>query len=388
MSSTESETDDDLEYYRDEVKQADLYAGELLIRQGYIVLPFLPRSRLAGIRQKIDEELGGFPEFQHPLPANYEYKTPRGKTKRVAIQYQGGGFAALGNPSAFHNNTVRQLREWVMHPIVSLMRGVLRTQLSPEVARHYKLEQIIDRLMVRPAGLKPTAEAWHRDETPSAEASDMIFGGWVNLDDRNQMFSGSAGTHRITVGDAKERGKGFFCLPKAQHARYKQRQVKVVIPPGHVFVFFENMVHEVVAKAQRYDQYRLFTAWRLTQSDQPLHGTVETEACLQQQGVMRLKSNQMPPMYAKLWATNHWRRLSAWSQALFPPALLRTHTIASGRYQGTSYEHVDQHMPSLQALGLRKYRDYTAREKQLYWPNTEWTVWPINQTGRRISIRL
>ena len=58
-----------------------------------------------------------------------------------------------------------------------------------------KFEQVIDRMMFRRAGQSASAKSWHRDESLHAKEGDHIFGGWINLDDFNQTFSGIPESH-------------------------------------------------------------------------------------------------------------------------------------------------------------------------------------------------
>lgn len=376
--------------------------GNQLIRRGYVVLPFLRPSQLEPLRRQLLETTVHSPEFKKHVPATYTYRTTsRNKAGRppkehtVPMQYQGGGFSALGHPSSFHNPVVRKLRQWAMHAVVPVMRGVLRVEFShePRALRAYKLEQVIDRLMIRPKKYSPTRESWHRDETPTASKDDIVFGGWINLNDEPQYFSGIVGTHRRRVGTHSKKS-GFYAIPKSDHAKFQARKATqggpICIPPGHLFIFVENMVHEVLpSKRVPADQYRLFTAWRLTQENTPLHGEDDLKSTLRNQGVARLKSDQRPPMFAGLWQSNHWRRLSAWSQALFHPSLLRRHTIGSGAHRGTQYMSIPRFLPSLADLGLERYSPYSKDEANLYRPSVEWKVLPLGKSrGPLTRLRL
>lgn len=78
-------------------------------------------------------------------------------------KYVMGGFAALGNPSSYHNPTVRIYREWAQAIVVdSLFRDVVARM--PRGLGEWKLEQKPERMTIRLPGEKPSAETLHRDE--------------------------------------------------------------------------------------------------------------------------------------------------------------------------------------------------------------------------------
>src|SRR4029077_13121294 len=98
-------------------------------------------------------------------------------------KYVGGGFGALGNPSSFHNECVRQLRLRMMMTAVPLF-ATFESQ-RPGGMPPRKLEQLLDRMLYRPPKDKPTAESWHRDISvhleafrgPNIDLADVVFGG-------------------------------------------------------------------------------------------------------------------------------------------------------------------------------------------------------------------
>ena len=68
--------------------------------------------------------------------------------------------------------------------------------------KRYKLEQLFDRMMYCLPGTGPSAESWHRDEAKEAKDSDLLFGGWWNLDETDQIFSCVPKTHNDVTGHA------------------------------------------------------------------------------------------------------------------------------------------------------------------------------------------
>jgi len=98
-------------------------------------------------REELLNEAAMFPEF---LP---------GTTKFVM-----GGFAALGNPSSFHNMKARLYREWALAIVIDKVFRETVARKKSRDSRDWKLEQIADRMVIREPGETPSHEVWHRDE--------------------------------------------------------------------------------------------------------------------------------------------------------------------------------------------------------------------------------
>lgn len=338
-----------------------------LKRKGYVVVEsdVFNADSVAEWRNEFLNTLDSFPEFLD-----------------TTTTYVGGGFAALGNPASFHNPFVRRMRQWAMATLLPVFRRLCPT-------RKYKLEQIHDRMLYRRAGEKPTAESWHRDEAPSALDTDHTFGGWVNLDHESQFFSCVPGSHHV------ERGQGGFAtIPKEEAEIYNQMKLRgaiqpIEIPPGHILIFYEHILHEVESTEKTVDSCRLFLGWRLTTASTPLidHRSFDAQDLMQRlhsQAIMPLKSGQFPPMYPKLWFSNHFfTRLKPWSDESFSTeacsrdtfpdgAVCELKTFKSGKHAGETYEVVQRYMPSLAQLQLPRYSAYTSAEIAMHVPNREW----------------
>jgi hypothetical protein len=312
-----------------------------LQRLGFTVVDVGGETFAQQHRYSVLTESDNFPEFKE------------GSKGRVL-----GGFSALGNPSSFHNPAVRELRR-IIHPIV---RNIMQ-DYAPEGSN---FEQIIDRMMIRPAGVSPSRESWHRDEAPSAHDDDMVFGGWVNLDAKNQFFSCVPETHLATRGN-----EGFHVLSKEVHAELNKNRFKVCIPPGHLLIFHEHIIHEVNATKLKYDSVRLFLGWRVTKSISPLHDDILKR--LEDQDVMKLKSNQEPPMYARLHWTNWRGRLDEFSRTNLND-YCQTERVLT-RKDGTNETYIvpltepkTRKMYSLTELGLPLYEPYTHDEIMMHLP--------------------
>ena len=302
-----------------------------LLRDGYLVIP--SGLDLDHWRTELNRELASMPEFV-----------------RDATQYVGGGFAALANASSFHNPTVRRLRQLARECALPHLRDL----------GYARFEVLIDRVLSRPPNTAPTAEAWHRDEAPRALRDDLVLGGWLNLDSRDQHLSCVPGSQLL-----RDAGRGGFApIDKAEHAHWKARSRLVRVPPGHLLLFCENMVHEVLAARQPYTVQRLFLGWRLTDAAAPL--LPDIDQLLDDQAVVPLKSGQVPRTYPKLWWTNHRAKLPPLA-AQFVPRLRELRIVQSGAAAGQQCWAPLATLPSLRQLDAL-YAPYTAEERAMYRP--------------------
>ncbi len=354
----------------------DVYTGtydlpplESLMAIGVATIPIIPPEDLPGIRERFMETLRGFPEYNRD-PENPDFDSSGNR-----LDYVLGGFGALGNPASFHNPLARELRLQGYAALVEqIFRPMIEQRLSKEQRENMKIEMLFDRMMYRIASQKPSAEAWHRDVMPAhyIQREDELFGGWLNLDTQNQYFSCIPGSHLGIV--QKELTSGFATIDKEKVKMVSRYKHRFTIPPGHLAIFPQYIIHEVVANAARYDMMRLFYGWRLTMSDNLLRPEIPTE--MERQAVMRLPGGMIPPMYAKNHISFFLRRpfrtipnrphrvnLIEWSRdTMLPRTLVEKHG------KGGDYEIVRRHMLSLQEYGFPKYLPYTEEEKALYRP--------------------
>jgi len=213
-----------------------------------------------------------------------------------------GGYGALALPSSFH------------HPDIRFIRSIIYERIKPILAKHFKhknLELLFDRVSVRRVGTSTSKESWHRDICPDSLEDDVILGGWVNLDPDGsppQQFSCSPGTHRD-----KSDKTGFAKIKTAPE------NTKVYnVPPGHIIMFYQNLIHEVKPQKAKFESHRLYLGWRLTNSDKPLF---DHDEVIRTQGVPKIPSGQVPPMYAKLHMVNHKHMVEEISRRIKPEYL-------------------------------------------------------------------
>ena len=146
------------------------------------------------------------------------------------------------------------------------------------VASDEKLEQVVDRLMVRRSSKKSYSEEWHRDKAKFAKVGDTVYGGWLNLDTtRTQYFSAVP----YSANEVMSLNFGFHPIPKSKHVEMVDKSVRVAIPPGHILIFNERTIHEVLARPLKsadkkglsgaeLARCRLFLGWRTTKETQPI----------------------------------------------------------------------------------------------------------------------
>lgn len=347
--------------------------ADFLLQNGFVVVP---TAVFADPQRKIDflAEASKFQEFNEGLEKE---------------KYVQGGFAALGNPSSFHNPVVRKYRQWI-HSIVvkEVFRDLIQKYDKPT---DWKLDHIIGRMLIRVKGETPSKESWHRDEASpkitgdkkknkedmkyfgDETIDDKVFGGWLNLDAQSQFFSCIRESH---LPDSLEhRGFHKFKPEEAKQISKSAKKTRVEIPPGSILVFFENIIHEVSPSRAKYTMARLFTAFRLTRFDKVRPKDLLDR--LNDQAPIMLKSGQEPHMYPSTSKNYPPQRVSleAWSMKSIIPKLLTVYKVASGKDKGDEYTIIaDKVMKSLREYNMTLYDPYTPGELKMYSPAREWRV--------------
>ncbi len=314
------------------------YFSDQLEEHGVTVLPRPRGLILDAARTDFKAALASFPEFKQP------------PTDGVFVL---GGFAALGNPASFHNPFVRRFREGQLASAIDLV-------FSHPNYTGYKIEKLFDRMLYRKPGATPSAETWHRDESVGSVPRDLVFGGWTNLSSETEYFSCVPGTHKQQRGEL-----GFARIPSSQHAKYKKKSCKIMIRPGETVLFYEHIVHEVLAAKAKSFRMRVFCGFRLTFEDGSLQPDLQT--VFDKQAVPLLKSAQVPRMWAKLHWCNWRDKIKAFSERFVDAAKTKM-TVKSGKEKGKEITVVHACLPSLEEMGLNKYPQYTDVERSIYKP--------------------
>ena len=344
-------------------------AQELLKFHGVVVIPtaLVDATIRAETRAAFYQHIRESPEFLNPTPEDPQWKPSL------------GGFAGMANPSSFHSKFVRELREM-------MVAEVLEADVLPLEGR--SLEKVFDRFIFRNQGDTPSAESMHRDEAETAVDGDTVLGGWVNLDDHDQFFSCAPRTHTMVGGQ----NKGFAKIKSAsEQAFFRAMFQRIVIPPGHMVIFYERLVHEVLSIRAPRRMLRLMLGWRITDQTEPLFGEALTTEWTQRQSVPYLKSGQHTPILPQLYLSNWWQRIEPWATRMFQAVCLTTHTIGSGANAGTTYtlprmdSMRDRSMLSLHEYGLPRHQAYDEHERRLLRPQREWMLYTFASPHARVK---
>lgn len=374
-----------------EFKQVMDVEASTLVRDGVVVLRVMDQRTTDLFRQAFEHTRLAFPEFL-------------GTEEARALPEVMGGFGAYGNPSSFHNPYIRTLRLVTAETVVGFFRrvaGLVDLDPPPEAGGAWHLEMLFDRMCRRPNGTSTSAEAPHRDLNPQTvetcgdgvfkpRSHDYCFGGWINLDPAgcDQTFTCVKGTHRDPILMHKTAGSesGFTTQEQltgdVSHVR---------VPPGHMVVFFQRILHIVHSRKSKYDSYRQFRCWRLLWSGQvdpaPLNGWDEWHRVINDMAVPRLPSRQVPPMYSQMHASTFLFKPGKrpdqpnmndpveWTARKVHP-LFTEDRICRGRVHfGRPYRIARRFFPSLYDTGLlHTYDPYHPTEADLTRPMTRWTL--------------
>lgn len=328
---------------------------EHLKEHGWVVIPFLAEEAKSGDLRA---------ELRNAYAHNPEFIDGR-KMLEEGEKFQLGGcaFSHVGQ----HGFFCRNLRSWAHGTVLTKVFGPL-LKADPKL----QFEQCFDRTMIRRPSQTPGKESFHRDESPGALPTDTIYGGWVNLDPFDQYFSGCPGTHKEVA-----KNRGFAKIKKSEAKKYKGKQQLITIPPGHIFIFYERMVHEVLPSKKKEDQHRMFLGWRTTYSNEPLVPNVE--ALIKLQAPMPIKSGQQCTQYSQMHWTNWRQRLSDWSIKNFKPQFLHELTVKSGKEAGKKYTVVHRCMrplkwPGMEEAGIGHYNEYRDDEVAIMKPGRTFRV--------------
>ena len=298
-----------------------------LFTQGWITLPLLNSTNIDRTRGEILDIMQRAPEFVEGLPVSHRFSLT--------------GFGALPYPSAFHNYVVRDLRKTAYNAAKPVLKA-----LTARTGGQRYMDQYVDRMMIRQgkwptdkSGQTATAEMWHRDESVDEYGhampdDDIIMGGWINLNQTEEVLLCAPGTHFT----GRNRGKGFGPIKdKNELENLGKKLRRVIVPPGHLLIFYENTAHMVASKGPPASttQMRLFTGFRLTNNRDPVYSFLEKT--LNTMDVMRLKSGQRPPTYSKLNWVNFVEQLENWTKSTLVEELHEKRTRLSGESKGKKF---------------------------------------------------
>ena len=315
--------------------------------KGVTTIPIYNDLELLEIKKEFDDTVLNFQEYKR-YPNNPEFNLDNEKIKYVL-----GGAAFLGNPSSFHNETVRKIRLKAQNIVQKTIFKNLLNNLNCD----QNIEMLIDRMMVRNPGVKPSPETWHRDVAPTELLldDDIVYGGWINLDNKDQYFSCIIGSH---LGiKLKNLTSGFANIPKTHVKEISKLKSTIKIPPGHLVIFPQYILHEIVSKSNNYTMKRLFIGWRQTFSNNMLFDDFISR--LETQSIMRIPSGQEPAMYSKMHCGFHKDLLKVWSDTTIEDRIL---------VQEKDIGICPRFMKSLKEYGFNLYPVYSRDEINKYRP--------------------
>lgn len=322
-----------------------------LAKDGYVVINALEKSPndMEILKQKLRTAIRRMQEFRKGGPPQRVLRRMQ-KNRKGATRHVMGAFGGLGVPSSFHHRLIRWIRKRCYEKA---------KELFADTNQH--LEMLIDRTMERIGNIPK--EGAHRDCAQNALPGDTIYGGYVNTDVKPQMMRLVPGTQSST-----NNGTGFAKLTKEESKAYDEKMVTVMVPPGHMIIFHANIVHCVAPQKVKEPIYRVFIGWRLTDSTEPLMGWRRHKEVFNDQGVPPLPSGQEAPMYARLHWSNWVFNLQTFALDLNPICTTQRE-VMTGKNVGKTFTIPRSPMPSLKALGLQLYPEYTTQELSMYIPN-------------------
>jgi hypothetical protein len=214
---------------------------------------------------------------------------------------------------------------------------------------------LFDRFCVRKENTKLTGESWHRDIGKGLDG-DKIFGGWINLDPEGcepQKFSCVPKTHIYDKTDKT----GFVKFGEKEIQDFKERKKIMKIPPGYMILFFQDIVHEVLSRKMKFDSYRLFTGFRITNSKTCLY---DNSKAIENQGVPFIPSGQIPSIYYKMHLVCWKQRLIDFSRNVNPEFTELKKDIRI----------VQMEMKSLKESGVKMWPKYEENDKWILKPQS------------------
>ena len=205
-----------------------------------------------------------------------------------------GSFGALNYASSFHHPCAIACD----NSVLEVMSPTL-IALGNDVGAKF-LQLIPDRLCFRTKA-QPIGKGFHYDATAGARDGDIFFGSIYNLNESlTQSFICVPGTHRLC---ADLKGGAYTTTDKNLQEEYRQREIKVLIPPGFALIFFENIIHRVSGVKPSSPILRKFVGFRLSTCGTPWMGE-ENARLIETQSPLHFKGGEIGRMFPRLYITN------------------------------------------------------------------------------------
>lgn len=340
----------DIPFNNDLSKLAYNELAQELFTEGYVVFPIYSKKVCDELMREFKEAEKGFREYNRTVSMG-------GKDNPYVL----GGFGAYGNPSSFHNDFVRKIRKEKMKhiPIFGELLKIAQEKGVIDDAKKYKVAQFMDRMCKRIQGTSTTKESYHTDLIPKGRDTDLTIGGWIQLSPDTSYFSCVPRTHSFFPKTSK---KGF-AVQKGKECTHE-----VEVPQGNILMFFQSLGHCVYSTKRKTDSFRVFSVYLLTTHSTHIY---DYKKVIDENGVPRLASDQMPPMYGANHASFWLDKMTIpWSDRVFKKELL----IEKQKKDGTKYTVVESPMKSLKHYGLKLYRPYQDWERKLFIPSQRFDI--------------
>lgn len=277
-----------------------------LMDHGYVVFPMYSKKQCEAMVNEFQRTEKGFREYKTNVPMGTKHNP-----------YVLGGFGAYGNPSSFHNDFVRKIRRDKFRHLAlfgELMRLAQDRGIVPD-AKKYRVAGFMDRMCRRLKGTSTTKESYHTDQIPKGRETDLTLGGWIQLSSDTSFFSCVPKTHSFFPPKPHKAKKTGFATQNSKECTHE-----IPVPQGHILIFFQNLGHCVFSTKRATDSFRVFSVFLLT-----THRThfYEYDKILTDNGVPRLASHQIPPMYGANHASFWLDKMTIpWSRRVFKEHVL------------------------------------------------------------------
>lgn len=272
-----------------------------LEKNGYHVLKIFDKDELEIISDKFLKTAMGSSELNQNINIT---------------QFVLGGVGYVPFPSFWYNPFIQTLYQIVFKKIIE--NKIFDLLLNEN--KNMKISMSPDRPLIRfPTQIVDETGKWHQDDAANATEEDRIFGGWVNLNkDVTQYFKCIPGTHKHThtIFNSLEQKngarRGFASFKNKQDTQFLEsywrdniEQQLVEIPPGHILIFEENMIHTVF-KNPKTDKHilRIHTSFVISQNNIALNDrnkvieNEKLEGLFENQELVPVRSGQKTPLFS------------------------------------------------------------------------------------------
>lgn len=342
---------------------------------GYVVIKVFEPEEMKAISDEFVRIVLTAPELKQPNDPDIPY----GPIERLVM----GSVGYCPFASVAYHPFVRHINKAVYEKALTIFSEIIKPD------EYFSM--LSDRPLVRfPWQVVVEKGKWHQDDAANANAehNDACYGGWINLNhNETQYFKAIPGTHipdhpifghleqknggRRGYANFKEK-KDYDFLEDYWKTHYGNSGL-IQIPPGHVLIFRETMIHTVFKNPKTKNCIlRMHTSFMTSRSPVALHDRPTNKKYarpplrkyIEDQMPIPVRSGQTTPVYSPL--------------NLYPknrPSL----EALSARYIDECRDHITglvlRELPSMQKLQdltgnrIQKHPAFTALEIGLYIPH-------------------